>query len=269
MASYQGPDRVPDARLPKKHWSAATRVFFSLFGLVLVGGTLAAAGGFYGYQEFTMPGPLQDKKVFTIDKGLGVPEIAVALEENGIITDARVFSAITYMKKARGGAANLKAGEYEFPEAAAMRDVMALIESGKSISYKVSVPEGFTSFAALARVAENDVLTGDVTVPPVEGAILPDTYVFKRGLTKQKLIDDMEDAQAKLLEELWAKRNPAIPLKSKERGGDPRLDRRKGNRQGGRARRHCLGVLQPPEARHAPAIGPDDHLWHHHGPGQA
>ena len=215
MAENTGYDRVPDARLRKKHRPASTRVFFSLFGLLFFGGLAAAAVGFYGYQEFVLPGPLPDKKVFTVDKGLGVPEIAVALEENGIISDARVFSAVTYLKKAKGAGA-LKAGEYEFEVAASMRDVMALIESGKSISYKVSVPEGFTSFAALARITENEVLSGDVTEPPAEGAILPDTYVFKRGLTRQKMIDDMEDAQAKLLEELWTKRNPAIPLKTRE-----------------------------------------------------
>lgn len=215
MAENTGYDRVPDARLRKKHWPASTRVFFSLFGLLFFGGLAASAAGFYGYQEFLLPGPLTANKVFTVDKGLGVPDIAVALEENGIISDARVFSAITYLKRVRGAGA-LKAGEYEFEDGAPMRDVMALIESGKTISYKVSVPEGFTSFAALARIAENDVLSGDVTEPPVEGAILPDTYVFKRGLTKQKMIDDMEDAQAKLLEELWAKRNPAIPLKTRE-----------------------------------------------------
>ncbi len=215
MAENTGYDRVPDARLRKKHRPASTRVFFSLFGLLLFGGLAAAVAGFYGYQEFLLPGPLAENKVFTIEKGLGVPDIAVALQENGIISDARVFSAVTYLKRARGGGA-LKAGEYEFAEGATMRDVIALIESGKSISYKVSVPEGFTSFAALARITENDVLSGEITEPPVEGAILPDTYVFKRGLTRQKMIDDMEDAQAKLLEELWAKRNPAIPLKSKE-----------------------------------------------------
>jgi UPF0755 protein len=216
LAGNQGYDRVPDARLPKKHWPAATRVFFSLFGLVFFGGLLAGAAGFYGYQEYNLPGPLAADKVFTIEKGQGIPEIAVALEENGIISDARVFSAVSYLKKLRGGAAALKAGEYQFEGSSSMREVMALIESGKSISYKVSIPEGFTIFAALARVTENDVLTGEITEPPVEGAILPDTYVFKRGLTRQKMIDDMEAAQAKLLDEMWAARNPAIPLQSKE-----------------------------------------------------
>jgi UPF0755 protein len=208
-----GPDRVPDARLPRKRWPALSRVLFSLMGLTFLGGLAGGAVAFYAYQEYTLPGPLEDKKVFEVKKGLGTPDIAAALEEQGIISDAKVFSAVTFLKGARGA---LKAGEYEFPAAATMRDVMALIESGRTLVYKLSVPEGWTSDAALTRIAENQVLTGEVTAPPAEGAILPDTYVFRRGMTRQKLIDDMRAAQAKLLDDLWAKRNPAIPLTSKE-----------------------------------------------------
>ena len=32
---------------------------------------------------------------------------------------------------------------------------------------------------AVARVTENEALTGDVTAMPVEGAIMPETYVFR------------------------------------------------------------------------------------------
>lgn len=208
-----GPDRVPEPKLPKKRWPALSRVLMSLFGLALMLGLIGGAVAFYGYQEFTLPGPLGEKKVFEVQKGLGTPEIAIALQDAGIISDAKVFSAINYLKGQRGA---LKAGEYEFPSGATMRDVMALIESGKSLVYKLSVPEGWTADAALTRINDNPVLTGDVTTPPVEGAILPDTYVFKRGMTRQKLIDDMEAAQAKLLDELWAKHDANIPLKTKE-----------------------------------------------------
>lgn len=208
-----GPDRVPEPKPPRKRWSALSRVLLSLIGFGAVAGVAGGAAALYGYQQYNLPGPLTAKTVFEIPRGLGTPEIAGALEDAGIISDARVFAAITYLKGARG---HLKAGEYAFAAAAPMREVMALIESGKSITYKLSVPEGWTSAAVVARVAENTVLTGEVTAPPAEGAVLPDTYVFKRGLTRQKMIDDMEQAQARLLDELWAARNPSIPLKSKE-----------------------------------------------------
>ncbi len=69
---------------------------------------------------------------------------------------------------------------------------------------------------AVARVAENDVLTGEVTAVPVEGAIMPETYVFRRGLTRQKMLDDMQAAQAKMLDEAWKARAVSSTLKTKE-----------------------------------------------------
>jgi len=60
------------------------------------------------------------------------------------------------------------------------------------------------------------VLTGEVTTVPVEGAIMPETYVFRRGLTRQKMLNDMQAAQNKILDEAWKGRAPSDVLKTKE-----------------------------------------------------
>ena len=69
---------------------------------------------------------------------------------------------------------------------------------------------------AVARVTENDVLTGEITAMPVEGAIMPETYVFPRGRTRQKMLDEMQAAQTKMLDELWSKRSVSDTVKTKE-----------------------------------------------------
>jgi UPF0755 protein len=181
--------------------------------MALIAVIAAAALGFYGYERFTSPGPLAANKVYEIGKGQGTPEIGRELEEQGIISSASVFTAAAYLTGARG---HLKAGEYEFQASATMRDVMNLLVSGKSIVYKLSVPEGFTSDMALARVNDNPILTGDPATSPPEGSIMPDTYVFKRGMTRDKLIEDMQAAQVKLLAEVWATRKPGIAVKTPE-----------------------------------------------------
>ena len=185
----------------------------SLFLLVLVAGLAAGGVAFYGFEEFSKPGPLAANKIFEIDKGLGAPEIGAKLEEQGIIGNARIFSAGAYLT---GGRSRLKAGEYEFQAKSSMQDVMNLLVSGKSIVYKVSIPEGWTSAMAVARLDENTILTGAIAVPPPEGSIMPDTYVFKRGMTRQKLVEDMQAAQTKLLDEVWAGHKTAIPLRTRE-----------------------------------------------------
>lgn len=45
---------------------------------------------------------------------------------------------------------------------------------------------------------------------------MPDTYVFRRGMTRQKLIEDMKAAQTRLIDELWEKRAADLPIKTKE-----------------------------------------------------
>ena len=213
MKKPKEPRKVPEPRQPRRRASAVSRVFLWFFILFIGAAGLAGGAAFYAYQEYTLPGPLAEPKVYVVGKGVGTPEIAASLEEAGIISDARVFSAMSYVTGTR---TRLKAGEYEFPAQASMRDVMALIASGKSITYKVSIPEGWTSEMAVARVNANEILEGPPAAVPLEGAIMPDTYVFRRGMTKQKLVQDMQAAQTALLEELWEKRSPLLPIESKE-----------------------------------------------------
>jgi UPF0755 protein len=205
--------KVPEPRRAKRRPSAISRVFTWLFVLFIVVGAGVGAAAFYGYQEYTLPGPLAADKVFIVDKGLSTPEVASALQDAGIITDAGVFSAMAYVTGTR---TRLKAGEYAFKAQSSMRDVMALIASGKSLTYKLSVPEGWTSEMAAARINTNEILEGPPVAPPPEGAIMPDTYVFERGMTRQKLLENMRAAQTALVDELWEKRSPVLTIASKE-----------------------------------------------------
>jgi UPF0755 protein len=207
-----GPLRVSEPRLFRKRRSAAARVLLSLFLGILAITVAAGAATLYGYLEYTRPGPLAANTKFEIEKGLGTSDIAAKLEESGIIINAEAFSAAAFLTGSRG---RLKAGEYEFPAAATLRDVLNLLVSGKSILYKISIPEGWTSAMAIARIDENPTLTGEVTTPP-EGAIMPDTYVFKRGMTRQQLVEEMQTAQARMLDEIWATRKSGLIIGSKE-----------------------------------------------------
>ncbi len=213
MSKAQSSVKVPGPRQSKRRASAASRVFLWTFLLLLLGAVGAGVAAFYAHSEYTAPGPLAENKVFIVQPGLSTPEIGAVLEENGIISDARIFSGMAYVTGTR---TRLKAGEYEFQKAASMQDVMALIASGKSITYKISVPEGFTSEMAVARVNANEILEGPPAAVPAEGAIMPDTYVFRRGMTRQKLVEDMQAAQVKLVEELWDKRVPSSVIETKE-----------------------------------------------------
>jgi len=173
---------------------------------VIVGVTL-----FMGKQRFEQPGPLTKDTVVNIPKGSGMRDIADALQRQGVIDQPYVFIGGVLVLKARE---DLKAGEYQFKAHASLRDVVATMVEGKVVEHQVSVPEGLTSEQIVARLSDDNVLIGDVRQTPREGTLLPDTYDFTRGVTREQMIARMQQAQARLVKEIWDHRSPDLPLKS-------------------------------------------------------
>jgi UPF0755 protein len=213
VTQYEDYNRIPEPDEPKVRKSAIMRVFGWLLGWAIILGGLGFAALAFGWMAFTAPGPLNTAKTLDIQKGLNRSQIAALLESSGIVSDARIFSTAAAANSIRGR--YIKPGEYEFPASATMQDVLATVLSGKVISYKLTIPEGWTTEMAVARLKENEVLTGEVTAMPPEGALIANTQVFTRGTTRQELIDTMRTAQDKLLDEVWATKSADLPLKSK------------------------------------------------------
>jgi UPF0755 protein len=207
-------ERVPDAFLPKQRAPALTRVLGSLAGWGMFFALTLGGLGFWAWGQFTSDGPLTQAKVVTIKEGSSRSDIAKLLQDEGVITDARVLNAATLVNGFRGG--SLRPGEYEFQPNTSMAGVLNAISNGKVLTYKLTIPEGWTSQMALERVNSNEVLTGPAVTSVPEGAVIADTQVFRRGMTREKLVQDMQDAQSKLVEEMWAKRAADTVLKSKE-----------------------------------------------------
>ncbi len=209
-------ERVPDPVRPKKRRPVLTRVIGSLTGLSLL--VLISVGALlgYGWTQFTASGPLAANKVINIPEGATRTQISRLLQDEGVITDARVLNGASLVFSSWG--ARLRPGEYEFISGSSMANVFDSISKGRVLTYKLTVPEGWTSQMALARINGNEVLTGDaVSLAGIaEGALVADTMVFRRGKTRQDIVDDMRDAQNHLLEDLWARKPADSILKSKD-----------------------------------------------------
>jgi len=164
-----------------------------------------------GKQRFDAPGPLPDDRVVNIPRGSGIRDIADVLVRDGVIDQPWVFVGGVLVLKAREG---LKAGEYQFKAHASIRDVVATIVEGRVVAHQFTVPEGLTSEQIVARLLDDDTLTGNIKEIPREGTLLPDTYNFTRGVTREQIIQRMEQAQQHVLKEIWDRHSPDLPIKT-------------------------------------------------------
>jgi UPF0755 protein len=174
----------------------------------------AGAGYYYGRQKLEAPGPLTEDKIVNIPARAGMTDISDILQREGVIDNNRwAFIGAVFALKARS---ELKPGEYAFQKNASLRDVIGTIVEGKVVQHAVTVPEGLTSEQIVARLTDNDIFAGSVREIPREGTLLPETYKFPRGTTRDQVIQRMQQAQKRVLAEIWERRNPDVPIKSPE-----------------------------------------------------
>ena len=187
------------------------RLFSWLFALVFLAGASAGTVWFFANIE----GPLAKAKVVNIPKGSSTIDIANRLNEQGVV-DSSIITMLGITAVRYTFDVDPKAGEYEFAAGSSLIDVLRKIKTGRTLFYKVSMPEGFTSWQVMERLKANEVLVGEITNPPAEGELLPDTYLFNRGGTRQSIIDQMNTAQKKFIEKLWPTRAEGLPIKTPE-----------------------------------------------------
>jgi UPF0755 protein len=208
------PERIP---APKRHSRRVRHPIVvignAIFTALIVVSIAVAAALFIGKQRFEAPGPLAEDKLVNIPRGLGIRDIADLLQREGVIDQPYVFMGGVIVLKARG---ELKYGEYQFSKQASVAEVVDTITEGKVIQHALTVPEGLTSEQIVARLLENDVLTGQIREIPREGTLLPETYKFTRGMTREQIIQRMQQAHRRVLQEVWERRVPDLPIKTPE-----------------------------------------------------
>lgn len=181
--------------------------------LVLVALIAGAAGGGWLYLEkqFDAPGPLQNEVTLEVPRGAGLDAIAADLAAAGAISDARVFALALRLF---GDATSLKAGEYAFTPGSSMKEVAAVIASGRTVVYRLTVPEGLTSTEVVSLLQEAEALEGAIETVPADGALLPETYHFHRGDQRPVVLQRMTTSMDAALAEIWESRDENLPLQN-------------------------------------------------------
>ncbi len=155
----------------------------ALAGLLVL---VAALGGLaaWAWRDYTAPGPLAAPKIAVVPKNAGTIGIADALGDAGVIAHPWVFVAGTELF---GTTHALQAGEYDFTAAISPEAVAALLASGKVVQHRFTLAEGLTSAEVAAELAAAPALAGELAEPPPEGSLLPETYFYVLGTTREAL----------------------------------------------------------------------------------
>jgi UPF0755 protein len=173
--------------------------------LLLIGGWVAL-GGWYG------SGALAKDTAFVVPDGSSLSTVATKLEKEGAIASA---SSFRLRARILGGGTPIRAGEFMLPKGASPSQILAILQGNEVLRRFVTVPEGMPSIMVYERLMGQPLLTGSIAIP-AEGSVLPDSYDFERGESRQAVLLRMQAAMSRTLAEAWAKRAPGIAVATPE-----------------------------------------------------
>lgn len=175
---------------------------------IIVATVIIGIGWSFAAKKVTSAGPLDSDKTVNIPKG---DDVAETLADQGVIDSAQLMKATLLLE---GNKANVKAGEYLFKQGASLQDVIDTLVSGHQVLHALTIPEGLTSLQTVDRLRDNDILVGDIKTIPPEGSLMPDTYKFARGTTRDQLIRTMQQEAKRVVADVWSHREEDTPIRS-------------------------------------------------------
>jgi UPF0755 protein len=171
--------------------------------------TVMAGALYLGNVLLTAAGPLDKGKTVVIPRGAGPATMAKLLQEEGVIEHAKLFRVALVIDPSPKP---IKAGEYEIPPHISMQGLVELLQSGKVVQRRLTVPEGATTADILELMRKTEALSGEITLDVKEGDLLPETYFYSRDDTRDGLLSRMKEAMDKTLDQAWRNRAPGLPI---------------------------------------------------------
>lgn len=179
--------------------------------LCLLGVVVIVISGFWFINDIRRPLPLTSAITLELSSGRGIRSLSAILKDKGLVRHPLIvrLSARIY-----GYDTRLKAGEYRLEPGMSLLDVLEKISDGKVILHRLTLPEGLTSAQMLELIADNPLLSGNITESAAEGEMLPETYSFHKGTPRNQIIRNAKSAMQKALRETWQNRAEGLPLNS-------------------------------------------------------
>ena len=178
--------------------------------------TLTAA--FFLWTQFAHEKNSEDSSevIFEVKTGMSFPHIVKQLHALGVVNNASMFSLYA---KVKGEAGKMKVGEYGLRKDLTPGEVLAIINSGKSIGRDFTVPEGLSIYEIAEMYEEEGFgtqseflktvkdkefiksLTGQ-ELDSLEGYLFPETYSVTKFTETKALVTMMYQRFSKIWSEI-------------------------------------------------------------------
>lgn len=158
---------------------------------------------------------IHEDSFIVIGKGSGLNQLANTLEKQGIINNKLLFKLV--VKAKTKNKSNIKYGEYKFDANMTTREIIDNIINNRVFYRTITFAEGLSNHSILKIIENNEFLTGEIpkyNIP--EGSLLPQTYKFQRGDTREDLIVRMAKSMFTTVDKYWSGRAKNLPFKTRK-----------------------------------------------------
>lgn len=136
---------------------------------------------------------------FIVHKNENMQNITQRLYDQKIISD-KSFFYISYRILSIISGVSPKFGEFEFQNGLSYYQLMKKISSNDVVQRKISFPEGLLTQEIIDIINKETSLTGTIDVKIHEGDLLPETYYYTIGDTKNDLVIRMKKDMNEIIE---------------------------------------------------------------------
>lgn len=157
----------------------------------------------------------------TIEAGSSFRKLTQQLHQEGLISHPALFNALARMS---GADARIRSGEYLLPQGSTAGDLLALIQSGDTVRYLVTLPEGVRLAEAIAIIQSAEGINATLDgrddarlreafpdAPFLEGLFLAETYQYERGASDLSILQQAYELAISAVQEGWETRDPGLP----------------------------------------------------------
>ncbi len=159
------------------------------------------------------PGPAKTSTRVVIPEGAALGSATDYLYYAHAISGPR--TKFYYLARLLGEGDPIQAGEFEIPAHASPATVLDILQHGRPVVRLVTIPEGMPSILVQEKLAAIPDLTGPAPLP-AEGSVLPNSYDWQMGESRDDVVKRMQAAMTKTLDQLWAGRKKTCPISTKE-----------------------------------------------------